>query len=373
MPNNRCLGFVLCAALTLCAPVAMAADKKEKAPAPGKPPARVPFSAFRTKPILDMHSDGPFKDTKDKKPISIRIQPMKIIPRPKPEEIAKVQDDAPEEVQGADETTQDTAAVFAGNIPVPVRKPGTSTPDEVIAMPATGRNQRAPMVENTQTPEEDPTPQLVAEEAAQEHAESGVYIEEPDVPMRKPALAVQVDDLAEDDESRFDEDDDRTAGTGFGIRRDDALNIASIGARNLRAMLEPDPTGAISPVLLPGYEETVAAPDAQGDDEHGIPAQVIVFFVEESPRMEVGQIDIVNADVLERLKRRPDLDLEIVGFSETLGGGAEETRKMSALRATELRDYLKNHKIDTDRLTVTAKGDDTDVEPRDRVEMHFTE
>jgi len=361
---------VLCAALTLCAPVAMAADKKEKAPAPAKPPVRVPFSAFRTKPILDMHSDGPFKDTKDKKPISIRIEPMKIVPRPKPEEIAN----APEEVQGADETTQDTAAVFAGNIPLPVRKPGTSTPDEVIFMPATARVERAPFVDNRQTPpEEEPTPQVAAEEAAQEHAATGVYIEEPDVPMRKPAPAMQIDDLAEDDESRFDEEDDRTAGAGFGIRRDEALSIASIGARNLRAMLEPDPTGAISPVLLPGYEETVAAPDAQGDDEHGIPAQVIVFFVEGSPRMEVGQIDIVNADVLERLKRRPDLDLEIVGFSEKLGGGAEETRKMSALRAAELRDYLKNHKIDTDRLTVTAKGDDTDVEPRDRVEMHFTE
>ncbi len=344
----------------------LAADKK---PVPSKPPIRVPFSKFRTKPIIEMHSDdSPFKDTNSKKPITV-----KILPKQKPVEVTKITEKPP--VPEENDEHAEREAQFAGNVPIPARKPGTATPDSIIAMPATSREEHPPTVGDApaapQKPDTSAHDAAVAEAKDQLDPDAAADAAVPDADVAYvPPRSDLIDNALRKEAGRFG--DDRTAGTGFGARARDALRMVSINPRDLRAMLAPEPNGAISPILLPGYTETVAAPDAAREDEEGIPSQVIVFFQEGSPKMEVGQIDVLNADVLERMQDYPDLHLEIVGFSEKLESGEDETHKMAAIRAAELRDYLKSHKISSDRLTVTAKGDDTEVEPRDRVEMYFS-
>ncbi|MCB1539200.1 MAG: OmpA family protein, partial [Alphaproteobacteria bacterium] len=93
---------------------------------------------------------------------------------------------------------------------------------------------------------------------------------------------------------------------------------------------------------------------------------------EGSTEMEAGQMDVVNSDILSVLQGKPGLKLEITGFAEDQPGGQGATDKLAMARASAIRNYLLNRSIAPGRLTVRAKGDDTGIEPRDRVEVYFS-
>jgi hypothetical protein len=398
---------MLVAAVLVWAQAAHAADKP---PVPGEAPPRVPFSAFRIKPILDMHSEAdkpaaaPSKKEKPKaKDKIVRISPQKTpqkaaedeavksavkspapsVPPAKPEpekQQAQTRERVPDSqpLQSAHKGDEDVPDVTSEGIPLPERKPESYAAlpkqpnlfERILAQPSADAVARDTVTPPDAQAQDARAPDDKTPEQAEADADAGVEMP----PSAQQRSAIRTDRIR--DESRFNDNDDRTAGSGFGISRTRAFSVAGLGLprdlRNLDLGGGPGRNGEISPVLLPGNTETVAAPDAPKVNAQGVPSDVVVFFQEASPRMEIGQIDVVNADVVAQMQQDPDLKLEIIGYSETLAQGADATRKMAEMRALELRNYLTDQHISRSRLTLTVKGDDTKVEPRDRVEMTFS-
>ncbi len=164
----------------------------------------------------------------------------------------------------------------------------------------------------------------------------------------------------------------RMAGSGSDVKQPRSLRSLGLpeDMQDLRLGSLKQGKG-VSPVLMPGQNVTKAAPDDKRVDSRGVPNEVIVFFQENTADLEVGQLDVVMHDVVEVLKARPELSLEIVGYSEPQQSGKDGTGKMALSRALMIQQYLTRQRVSSDRLTVDAKGDDTPIEPRDRVEMYF--
>lgn len=469
--------LLLAAALTYsCASFA-----QDKPPVPKEAPPRVPFSAFRMKPILDSQlekksgslvvqdMDKPYKPTgemhvlkpkvstttpsgkakivplalppkqaaevqkkkeaalqavreqeqalkgkaglpphieeiptKNAKPVTV-TKLVKPIPMPKPVTLPEGQppqktavekiDNPPEEDIGIaapkpvplEELVEldKLTAVFVKGIPIPAPKPtgrqivregGREATENILATPSEGSLPKPPVSEGVVNMEN--RAQASADIAAQTinpiiAAPKPVAPDDVYVPVPKGGATERIRDRR-----RFGSQE-RMAGEGAGLAGGERSpsRLASLGLppdmKNLRIGKLEDAEG-ISPVLIPGHTEIVAAPDADRMDKRGLPAEVIVFFQENSREMEIGQMDVIASDVLARLKDRPDLDLEIVGYSEPLKDGDGATDKMALARALMIRDYLSRQRIADNRLTVKSEGDDTGIEPRDRVEMYFS-
>lgn len=282
------------------------------------------------------------------------------------------------------ELDQLTAQIINGK-PVPARKPGSreqirdggqGVVENILTSPSEGALPRPPVSEGTVNAEN-----RGAQSAAEMQAQSIQPIIAAPKPVPSEELFVPVPQGGATerirDRRRFGSQD-RMGGEGSGLagtQERDSRRLASLGLpadmRSLRIGKLDDAEG-ISPVLIPGNQIVAAAPDAPRMDKRGIPAEVIVFFQENSGEMEIGQMDVLASDVVAMMKNRPDLDLEIVGYAEPQAGGETETRKMSLARAIMVRDYLSKQRIADNRLTVKGEGDDTGIEPRDRVEMYFS-
>lgn len=422
---------LLFAAALTCSCASFAQDKP---PIPKEAPPRVPFSAFRMKPILDSQlekksgslvvqdMDKPYKPKGEMHVLKPRVSkpgnPPKIIPlqlpRAKNEQLKKEQASRaeaapvplPKPAALADEPqSQDTparpagdvgiqapkpvpleelveldrlTAKFVNGIPVPASKPtgrqivresDEEATQNILATPSEGVLPRPPVSEGLVNPQN--RAQAAADLAAQSMdpiiaAPRPVDPNDVYVPLQKGGATERIRDRR-----RFGSQE-RMAGGGTRSR----TRLSSLGLpaemRDLR-IGKLDEADGVSPVLLPGHTQIVAAPDTVRMDKRGVPNDVIVFFQENSREMEVGQMDVIQSDVLAILKDRPDLTLEIVGFAEPQKGGNDATGKMSIARALMIRDYLSRQHIDSNRLTVKGEGDNTGIEPRDRVEMYFAQ
>ncbi|MBU6235973.1 MAG: OmpA family protein [Alphaproteobacteria bacterium] len=400
MKTPKIRHLVLLMAALCGAGIAMAADK---APAPPQSPPRVPFTAFRVKPILEpklrdknslVTDDKPAKKQKtpaktvkitqssDEAPV-IRVRPaskptisvrevMDVPPRTSENILFSPQVDSP--LVAASQPLR----LSAKGVPVPPRKPqqmATSDsgsfniiervqalPDDPVSLPRPPADFVQPPVPQVQA---SPEPEVLAQEPPAQKSPAVV------IPLAKPSTTVSTVRIR--DPNRFSAQQ-RMAGAGAPVTASDYSSIRSLGLpddmRNLNIGSLKQGKG-VSPVLMPGYKETKAAPDDKRIDSKGIPNEVVVFFQENSADLEVGQMDVVNHDVVEMLRSRPDLELDIVGYSEPQQGGADATKKMSLSRALMLRQYLVRQRIDANRISVEGKGNNTPIEPRDRVEMYF--
>lgn len=418
--------------------IALPAHAQDKPPVPKEAPPRVPFSAFRMKPILDPQlsktlvapdHDAPFVPKKpmkkivpDKNALKIESIPKNdvlqapppvintlpgavVLQAPKPSMPPVRPLTAPADAVRAkapggvavpvvplalppreDDDVYESAVAYANGLPVPPRKPGSqsnirferaspsfdqlartsvteapvSEAPIVVEAPAALDVPVPPMdpeLELAMIPKPQPVPQEV--ELAPGQSQPNVRIRDEDREVNRNRFSSQ----------------DRMAGSsgGFGDRLSRVFTRSP--SREAKAMrVGPLREGdGVSPVLLPGLDVTVAAPDYQPVSQSGVPNDVIVFFQENSAEMEVGQMDVLNHDVVEQMQSNPSLEVEIIGYAEPQAGGDGVTDKMSLSRALMVRSYLTRQRIDDDRLTVTAKGDDTKVEPRDRVEMTFSQ
>jgi|GEM_PF-4762127 len=350
------------------------------APTPKAPPPRVPFTAFRTKPILEPKLKLHLKNNTDsnsvvvqdvKTPGQLPRVLIKLRPAPKPQAAGQKdnagQDDiifSPQLAQPGNTATErqdlpQRITYAPGMPPVPPRKPaGPEGPvDFVYVPPAPARNLKAPT-------------QQEQEEAITLQPSSPA----PDVPDAQPEPTEADSVHMRENSDRFSSHQ-RMGGTA-------PEKTATTSARELKSLGVPDDMknlrlgsleegNGISPVLMPGQNVTMAAPDAAKSDKKGLPTEVVVFFQEASADMEVGQMDVLDNDVIGTLKQRSNLELDIVGYADPQKGGPEATKKMALARALMIREYLVRQHISPDRLTVEGKADKTAIEPRDRVEMYF--
>lgn len=99
---------------------------------------------------------------------------------------------------------------------------------------------------------------------------------------------------------------------------------------------------------------------------------VIVFFKEQSPELEVGQMSVLRDDVLVPLNRSTATRAIIYGYAIENRKNPEETRRLALSRAMLVREYLIDNRIDGNRLDVRTMGSDTPIEPRNRVDVVIT-
>jgi outer membrane protein OmpA-like peptidoglycan-associated protein len=95
---------------------------------------------------------------------------------------------------------------------------------------------------------------------------------------------------------------------------------------------------------------------------------IILFFIEQSTEMEVGQMAILRDDVLKPLNQSSSATITIDGFA-IKGSDKDETRRLSLSRALIIRELLIDNRIDASRIDVRAMSDDTPIEPKNRVEI----
>lgn len=384
---------------------ARAQDAPAAVPAPRKEPARVPFTAFRVKPILEPKlktettggsSSLVVQDIEQKKPeprkaatktevIRAGDGNMPALTQVRPASKPATPDDivfspslksgqipvpvSPDLKAEQEEESRAVPANTASYVPVPPRKP--EAPDQMLVQDNAGG--LATVIERiVAVPDEN-----LAKEQEAKAPPSPDTIPVPPPPPAPDEVTLGPGDISESSvrirsASRFGSQS-RMAGGSEGFGR--TGNLASIALpkdmQNLRLGSLGQGKG-VSPVLMPGQKVTMAAPDAKRMDSRGLPSEVIVFFQESSAQMEVGQMDVLNNDVISVLRDRPDLEVEIVGYAEPQKGGKDETSKMALARALMVQQYLSRQRISGDRLTVKGKGDNTSIEPRDRVEMYFS-
>lgn len=336
-------------ALSLIIALAGSFSFAQDAPKPSQSPPRVPFSAFRMKPILNPQLN------KDVKTPALTIAPLKLVPPVKPKDarspaVQKALEDiilSPQKAAPIPFPIVTSPPVTTAGIPVPPRKPlMNAAPADNLAM---DRIVASPMEQTPVTP-------VVTERIAPEEAPAA----------KSPVRRIR-------DRLRFSSTQ-RTAGMAIGGGESERIVSRGLSrdAQNLRLGKLEEAEG-VSPVLMPGQKVVMAAPDNPKTVQSGIPNDVIVFFQENSAELEVGQMDVLAGDVVGALQARADLNLEIVGYAEPQQGGADATQKLALSRALMIREYLNHQHIAADRLTVKGKADDTKVEPRDRVDMFFSQ
>jgi len=354
--------------------------QKASAPTPKAPPPRVPFTAFRTKPILEPKLKLHLKNNTNSNSVVVedvetpgqlpRVL-IKLRPASKPQAAGQKdnagQDDiifSPQLAQPGNTATErqeppQRITYAPGMPPVPPRKPnGPEGPADFVYVP--------------------PAPARVLTPPTAQEQEEAITLQ-PSSPA--PDIADTQTVVIEPDSASTNENNDRFSShqrmSGTAPKKPattSARKLTSPGVpddmKNIRLGSLEEGSG-ISPVLMPGQNIIMAAPDAAKSDKKGLPSEVVVFFQEASSDMEVGQMDVLDNDVIAALKQRSNLELDIVGYAEPQKGGPDATKKMALARALMIREYLVRQHISPDRLTVEGKADKTAIEPRDRVEMYF--
>jgi outer membrane protein OmpA-like peptidoglycan-associated protein len=93
-----------------------------------------------------------------------------------------------------------------------------------------------------------------------------------------------------------------------------------------------------------------------------------VLFEGESADLSPAAMAALDA-LVSRLERQPDLRLQLKAYASGTGEMASRARRLSFSRALAVRSYLIERGVRGTRIDVRALGSDTDVAPRDRVDL----
>lgn len=165
-------------------------------------------------------------------------------------------------------------------------------------------------------------------------------------------------DFEEDVIVRYANDDDNRMAGG---------NRSRQSARGLpeQPRVQMKETNAQSPF------ETASLPRAEMGSRQQDP--VIIFFRERASELEVGQISVIDNDIVAALKNSPSKMVSIYGYA---GGRSSDTynpNDLSLSRAMLISNYLIEQGIDVARIEARSMGADTPISPKNRVDVFISD
>ena len=95
---------------------------------------------------------------------------------------------------------------------------------------------------------------------------------------------------------------------------------------------------------------------------------VIIFFREASNELEIGQIDVLQNDILRYLRQSRSKRVAVYGYAEN-AGNTDKTNQLSLSRALIISEYLADNGIEASRVEARAMGSDTPISPKNRVDV----
>jgi len=94
---------------------------------------------------------------------------------------------------------------------------------------------------------------------------------------------------------------------------------------------------------------------------------VIIFFKEKTSDLEVGQLSILNNDVLNYLKNNQTKTISIYGYAGKQS--QNDPHELSLARALMISEYLADRRVSKDRIEIRSMGTDTPISPKHRVDI----
>lgn len=378
---------------------------------PPKSLPRVPFSAFRMKPILDPQLEQQAAQKKTKKtpsqaapepkqaeaPVAAETIPVppRLPSRANTEEQVSVEPKPEEILQVPPQATSKGTKKILGQLPIPPRTPTRTedmSPTDIVKadpQPNVDVDPSGPLTEPSTKPDPAQAELPATMPDLPEVTNVGELPLPPDTPPRMPENETEAQPASQEEETLLGRllppASERSASNNDRKRFGKPKHGMPNATENSRPTNELPPeaedikvgrleeTDGISPIRIPGVaEEAPSAPDAAKLTEEGVPAEVIVFFKENSADLEVGQMDVLINDVVKPLRERSRLSIEITAYAEGSGDQAENAKRMSLSRALMIREFLIDQRISASRINVASKGSDTDIDPRDRAELYFS-
>jgi outer membrane protein OmpA-like peptidoglycan-associated protein len=133
-----------------------------------------------------------------------------------------------------------------------------------------------------------------------------------------------------------------------------------------RQRIYAERVGRLKEARAPSPFKSETLPKAKGTSSRD---PVIIFFQEYSSELEVGQMDVLKNDVLAPLRRSKSSRAILYGYAIKQRSKPDEERRLSLSRALMIREYLIDNRIDAERIEVRSMGDDTPIEPKNRVDI----
>lgn len=94
---------------------------------------------------------------------------------------------------------------------------------------------------------------------------------------------------------------------------------------------------------------------------------VIIFFKERSSELEVGQLNIMETDILRPLQQSASRTVSLYGYAED----HKTSHDLSLSRAILISEYLAEKGIAAERIEARSMGSKTPVSPKNRVDVYI--
>ncbi len=118
---------------------------------------------------------------------------------------------------------------------------------------------------------------------------------------------------------------------------------------------EPMPAPAAEPMPAPAAEAAPAGPAEPAFEKVTLQAEVLFGFDKDTLKEE-GKT-ILNADVVEKMKAHPEVELLLITGHTDRIGDAKYNQKLSERRANSVKSYLVSQGIEASRLHAVGKGE----------------
>lgn len=119
----------------------------------------------------------------------------------------------------------------------------------------------------------------------------------------------------------------------------------------------------VSASTVPIEQEATIEPDTEKN--------IILQFQQAELDINDNAKAIVDNVILPKLQNNSLQRLEVLSYAEAIDDTTSSARRASLARALALRSYLMTKKIESQRIDIRALGDETDILPKDRIELNL--